>query len=76
MALVSLTLSGDADEEREELETKIADGDTLRIPLERPMPIYLVYWTAIPQDDGTVGFRTDLYGRDKRLSGLFGGRTS
>jgi hypothetical protein len=31
------------------------------------VPVYLLYWTAIAADNGTVEFRRDLYDRDERL---------
>ncbi len=36
----------------------------LRLDLPRPVPIYLLYWTAWAEDDGPVHFRRDVYGRD------------
>jgi murein L,D-transpeptidase YcbB/YkuD len=45
----------------------IAAHDTKRVPLGRPVPVYLLYWTAIASPEGGVGFRNDLYGRDAPL---------
>ncbi|HTY67287.1 MAG TPA: L,D-transpeptidase family protein [Alphaproteobacteria bacterium] len=42
----------------------IAAGDTHTVPLRRPVPVYLLYWTAFVDADGAVNFRDDLYGRD------------
>jgi murein L,D-transpeptidase YcbB/YkuD len=42
-------------------------GPTRRIELMDPVPVYLLYWTAIGTDNGTVEFRPDLYDRDERL---------
>jgi len=39
-----------------------------RIRLTRPMPVYLVYWTAWVDNKGMIQFRPDVYGRDERLS--------
>ena len=41
--------------------------DTKRVELNTPVPVYYLYWTAIPAPDGAVGFRGDLYGRDAQL---------
>lgn len=66
--LASLILTDDIDDGMEKLKDAVATGETERLPLDDPMPVYLVYWTALPQDDGTVGFRPDRYGRDKKLT--------
>jgi murein L,D-transpeptidase YcbB/YkuD len=65
LQLASLTLDeGDAEAT---ITGKIAARDTQRIPLNRPVPVYFLYWTAIAAPDGAVGFRRDPYGRDARL---------
>lgn len=44
-------------------------GRTRRIAtLKRPVPVHLIYATAWSDDDGTVQFRNDIYGRDSLLS--------
>ncbi len=45
----------------------IQQGQERVIPLERPVPVYLLYWTAWGTQDGRVHFREDLYGRDAVL---------
>ena len=42
----------------------MAAGETHTVPLRRPVPVYLLYWTAAADTDGAVNFRDDLYGRD------------
>jgi len=38
----------------------------IRIP--DPIEVYILYWTAWVDEDGTVQFRNDIYGRDKPLA--------
>jgi murein L,D-transpeptidase YcbB/YkuD len=45
----------------------IQQGQERVIPLEHPVPVYLLYWTAWGTQDGRVHFREDLYGRDAVL---------
>lgn len=37
------------------------------VPLPEPVPIHIQYWTAWAEPDGTVQFREDVYGRDRKL---------
>lgn len=68
--LASLILTDDVEEGVGKLSDAVATGQTVRMPLSDPLPVYLVYWTVIPQDHGTIGFRPDRYGRDKKLVAL------
>ena len=52
----------------ERLEEVIAGGDSPRIPVARPLPVYILYWTAFVGPGGLVQFRDDVYGRDHRLA--------
>lgn len=48
----------------------IEDGETRRIMLDRPMPILIVYLTAVPDLTGNperLQFRPDLYRRDAKV---------
>jgi murein L,D-transpeptidase YcbB/YkuD len=47
---------------REELDRRIATGETQDVPLAKPVPVHLVYWTAWVAPDGTLQLRPDLYG--------------
>ena len=67
--LVRLVLSNDA-----LLDDALQSGVTQTLPLERPLPVYLLYWTAIAGDDGSVGFRPDRYSRDSLLLAKLDGR--
>jgi len=73
--LAEWILKDSPDWTREKLAEKITDNveqtgedlteETIKIP--RPLPVYILYWTAWVQDDKTVSFRDDLYDEDKRL---------
>ncbi len=66
-ALSSLILSGDAVAGLDQVQQAVDSGQTQRLTLQQPVPVYLVYWTAVASPDGRVGFRPDLYSRDKPL---------
>jgi murein L,D-transpeptidase YcbB/YkuD len=71
--LASLLLTDDAENGVGKLTDAVAAGQTVRMPLEQPIPVYLLYWTVIPLADGTVGFRADRYRRDEKLITLLHG---
>jgi len=52
----------------ERLRKTLETEQDFRIRLTRAMPVYLVYWTAWVDNDGTIQLRPDVYGRDERLS--------
>jgi murein L,D-transpeptidase YcbB/YkuD len=65
--LAALALA-DGDEGAEQRIAEMIElRDTQRLPLDRPLPVYFLYWTAIAADDGTSGFRRDFYSRDEPL---------
>ena len=45
----------------------IEAGQTRRVSLRQPMPVYLVYWTVQAFENGEVHFKRDPYNRDARL---------
>jgi L,D-transpeptidase YcbB len=59
-----------------EIDAVWAGGETTKVVLPRKIPIHLVYATAFASDNG-IEFRSDVYGRDKKLyAALFGRSTS
>ena len=53
------------------LREAIASGETRSVFVRRQVPVLLLYWTAVADDDGTVEFHPDLYDRDAAvLKGL------
>jgi murein L,D-transpeptidase YcbB/YkuD len=67
LPLASLALTDDPAKGMDRLNQVIKTHETQRIALDHALPVYFLYWTAIPGDGGTVGFRPDRYGRDARL---------
>lgn len=50
------------------IDAAILAGKTVRIPLKVQPTLFVTYWTVLPGADGSVGFRSDLYGWDKALT--------
>lgn len=76
VGLAALALKGSVDKPKDALTQQISSGETQRMALSRPMPVYLLYWTAYVDKDGAVGFRPDRYDRDLPLiARLKGGKS-
>lgn len=67
LELATWLLTRDGSVQATRLEAILASGDTTTIYLKTPVPVFLVYFTALVADDGEVAFRRDIYGRDKML---------
>jgi murein L,D-transpeptidase YcbB/YkuD len=65
--LASLALTDDPMAGLATLTKAVKTHDTQRLKLDKPLPVYFLYWTAIPNSDGSVAFRPDRYGRDATL---------
>ena len=65
--LASLALGPDQAQAMSELTAARNSHQTQRLALDQPLPVYLLYWTALGDADGDAGFRPDLYGRDAPL---------
>ena len=44
----------------------------MRLP--ENIPVHLIYATAFEGDGGSIEFRPDIYGRDRKLDAALGGR--
>lgn len=53
----------------ERLDKALASGRTSRVKLDQPVPVRLMYLTALPQGD-QVAYLQDVYGWDAKLLGL------
>ena len=61
-----LTLDGVADPAGTFTSHLNSDKNT-RVDLNQPLPVHLVYRTAIPKPSGGMEYRDDVYGRDARI---------
>jgi murein L,D-transpeptidase YcbB/YkuD len=52
---------------RHAIERAADAGREKTVPLPRPIPVHLLYWTAWVDADGTMHFRRDIYASDERL---------
>lgn len=68
--LANLLFQDDATWTPEHIDDVIAKGDTVRAVLTKPVPIFLLYWTAFLDVKGRVNFRDDVYGWDADLMRL------
>jgi murein L,D-transpeptidase YcbB/YkuD len=50
-----------------DLVAALQEGRTHQIRLKQPLPVYLLYFTAFVEEDGTVNFRADVYHRDDAM---------
>jgi murein L,D-transpeptidase YcbB/YkuD len=68
LALADWLLAGNPRWSPEALRAAIDSGQTRTVNLREPVPVYLLYWTAWVDSDGTVQFRRDIYDRDAPLA--------
>ncbi|MGB3319491.1 MAG: L,D-transpeptidase family protein [Sphingopyxis granuli] len=62
----------------EEFGEAVASGKTTRFGFENPFPVYVAYWTVVPDAKGGVKKLADIYGRDAPVVASFAkpGRTA
>ncbi len=69
-ALADLLLQGLDDWPPDRIH-QVAQGDeTVRVHLPRPIPVFILYWTAFGDGSGGVQFRNDAYDWDRKLLNL------
>lgn len=68
LELARYLLRGDPKWTPEAIEAKLASGETTAVPLPRPLPVHIVYFTAWVDESGTVHFHDDVYGHDAKLA--------
>lgn len=65
--LAALALQDSISDPQDALAQNISSGQTQRVPLDQPIPVYMLYWTAYVGKNGAVEFRPDRYDRDPPL---------
>ena len=65
--LAHALLSVQSSAAEEEFDAHLQTGDETTVPLEKVVPVHLVYFTAYPDDRGRISYRRDVYGRDAAL---------
>jgi L,D-transpeptidase YcbB len=63
-----LLLDKQTDRGAAQLDPLLTNWNERWVKLDRPLPVYLLYFTAWVEEDGTVRFHHDVYGRDEMLS--------
>ncbi|HJW92805.1 MAG TPA: L,D-transpeptidase family protein [Thermoanaerobaculia bacterium] len=51
----------------ERIKGAMEKGDSKTVVLKTPIPVMIIYTTAVVRDDGTVDFYDDIYGHDATL---------
>ena len=68
MALANYVLGTEQPSAQALLEALIAEEEKRIISLPDPIPVYMLYQTAWVDEGGTLQFRNDIYGHDRRLA--------
>jgi murein L,D-transpeptidase YcbB/YkuD len=53
---------------RERIQQAMNSGHPLRVNLDAPIPVLIVYGTAVVEQDGNIRFFEDIYGSDASLA--------
>lgn len=67
LELAELLLNNPKEWNAAKIKEIINSKQTAKIFLPEPMPVLLLYWTVAVDEDGTVHFKQDPYGRDKAI---------
>ena len=68
--LAQWVLSDQAEWTPERIRAAMAGEKPVQVNLKRPIPVYIVYGTALATGDGKVSFFDDIYGHDAELAAV------
>ncbi len=69
-------LAGSGEWDRAAIDTAIDSEAIKTVYLDRPLPVYLLYWTADVDESGAAVFYQDIYDRDPKLLAALDGPIS
>jgi murein L,D-transpeptidase YcbB/YkuD len=61
------------DASAEDLNAAIASGETRTVKLEKPLPVFVLYWSVFADKNGDINFRRDFYERDSQTANALAG---
>jgi L,D-transpeptidase YcbB len=67
VALAVWILRGNPAWSEERIREAMNGDETLRVDLQKPIPAWILYGTAVVQEDGELHFLKDIYGHDAAL---------
>lgn len=65
--LAEVLLANDPKWGADAIQATVDGGDTTRVRLSEPVPVFILYWTAFAGADGQMHFRSDPYDWDREL---------
>jgi murein L,D-transpeptidase YcbB/YkuD len=66
--LAQLLLAEDKGWSGDQIKSLLAKGNNSIVPLSRPVPVHLTYFTAVVDEQGKVQTLGDIYGLDSRMA--------
>ncbi len=70
--LAYVLLGKQTDDPKGLFKSYLVTGRESVLNFETPIPVHLVYFTAWPTEQGKIGYRNDIYGRDALIYGSLG----
>lgn len=67
LALAAWVLRDNPEWTPDSMRTVISGDKTIRVSLQKPIPVLIVYGTAVVMEDGEIHFFDDIYGHDAIL---------